>query len=108
MDKWYKFYTTAFNFREIRFFDIKGKTTGLTSLGLTSPCGNIRIPINESSDDHSQIEEYLKEYKGEGIQHIAVASEDIYASTYQIGEAGIDFMPPPPAYTLNIHEVILR
>ncbi|MDA9937876.1 4-hydroxyphenylpyruvate dioxygenase [bacterium] len=97
MDTWYKFYATAFNFREIRFFDIKGKITGLTSRALTSPCGKIRIPINESSDDQSQIEEYLKEYKGEGIQHIAVASEDIYASTDKIGDAGIEFMPPPPA-----------
>ena len=97
MDTWYRFYATAFNFREIKFFDIKGKITGLTSRALTSPCGKIRIPINESSDDQSQIEEYLKQYKGEGIQHIAVASEDIYASTDQIGDAGIDFMPPPPA-----------
>ncbi len=97
MDTWYRFYATAFNFREIRFFDIKGKITGLTSRALTSPCGKIRIPINESADDQSQIEEYLRAYKGEGIQHIAVASEDIYASTDQIGAAGIDFMPAPPA-----------
>jgi len=96
MDTWYDFYATAFNFREIRFFDIKGKLTGLTSRALTSPCGKIRIPINESADDKSQIEEYLREYKGEGIQHIAVGTEDIYASTDQIGEAGIAFMPPPP------------
>lgn len=97
MDTWYKFYATAFNFREIRFFDIKGKITGLTSRALTSPCGKIRIPINESADDHSQIEEYLKEYKGEGIQHVAIATNDIYASTDQIGDNGIDFMPAPPA-----------
>lgn len=96
MDTWYSFYATAFNFREIRFFDIKGKLTGLTSRALTSPCGKIRIPINESADDKSQIEEYLREYKGEGIQHIAVGTEDIYASTDQIGDAGIAFMPPPP------------
>ncbi|MEM1398697.1 MAG: 4-hydroxyphenylpyruvate dioxygenase [Pseudomonadota bacterium] len=96
MDTWYDFYAKAFNFREIRFFDIKGKQTGLFSRALTSPCGKIRIPINESSDDSSQIEEYLKEYKGEGIQHIAVGSEDIYASTDRIGNKGIDFMPGPP------------
>lgn len=97
MDTWHKFYSTAFNFKEIRFFDIKGKMTGLTSRALTSPCGKIRIPINESSDESSQIEEYLQKYKGEGIQHIAVGTEDIYASTDKIGDNGIGFMPPPPS-----------
>ncbi len=97
MSTWYDFYAKAFNFREIRFFDIKGKQTGLFSRALTSPDGKIRIPINESADANSQIEEYLKEYKGEGIQHIAVGTEDIYAATDQIAGAGIEFMPPPPA-----------
>ena len=96
MDTWYKFYATAFNFREIKFFDIQGKMTGLTSRALTSPCGKIRIPINESSDDKSQIVEYLRRYKGEGIQHIAIGSEDIYTSTDQIASNGIRFMPRPP------------
>ncbi|WBU56424.1 4-hydroxyphenylpyruvate dioxygenase [Paracoccus sediminicola] len=96
MDTWYKFYNQTFNFREIRYFDIKGKQTGLFSRALTSPDGKIRIPINESADEHSQIEEYLNEYKGEGIQHIAVASEDIYASTDAIAEKGLEFMPGPP------------
>lgn len=96
MDTWYNFYAEAFNFKEIRFFDIKGKVTGLTSRALTSPCGKIRIPINESADESSQIEEYLKEYRGEGIQHIAVGTDDIYASTDMIGSNGIDFMPGPP------------
>lgn len=96
MDTWYKFYSSIFNFREIRFFDISGKLTGLTSRALTSPCGKIRIPINESADDKSQIEEYLKQYKGEGIQHIAVGTEDIYASTDAIADQGLQFMPGPP------------
>ncbi|EKE43061.1 hypothetical protein OCGS_2652 [Oceaniovalibus guishaninsula JLT2003] len=96
MDTWYKFYHDVFNFREIKFFDIKGKQTGLTSRALTSPDGKIRIPINESADENSQIEEYLREYKGEGIQHIAIATEDIYAGTDAIAEAGMAFMPPPP------------
>ncbi|MGI9410085.1 MAG: 4-hydroxyphenylpyruvate dioxygenase [Hyphomicrobiaceae bacterium] len=96
MDTWYKFYSETFNFREIRFFDIEGKATGLFSRALTSPCCKIRIPINESADDKSQIEEYLKEYKGEGIQHIAVGSEDIYAATDAIAERGLEFMPGPP------------
>jgi 4-hydroxyphenylpyruvate dioxygenase len=96
MDTWYRFYSETFNFREIRFFNIEGKLTGLHSRALTSPCGKIRIPINESSDDKSQIEEYLREYKGEGIQHIAVGSEDIYAATDAIAARGLQFMPGPP------------
>ena len=96
MDTWYRFYAEAFNFKEIRFFDIKGKQTGLTSRALTSPCGKIRIPINESADENSQIEEYLRQYKGEGIQHIAVGTEDIYAATDRIGDNGVEFMPGPP------------
>ncbi|WP_323803597.1 4-hydroxyphenylpyruvate dioxygenase [Sulfitobacter litoralis] len=97
MDTWYRFYADTFNFKEIRFFDIKGKQTGLTSRALTSPDGKIRIPINESADDNSQIEEYLREYKGEGIQHIAIASDDIYGGTEKIADAGLGFMPGPPA-----------
>jgi len=97
MGTWYDFYAKAFNFHEIRFFDIKGKQTGLFSRALTSPDGKIRIPINESADANSQIEEYLREYKGEGIQHIAVGTDDIYGSTDTINARGIAFMPPPPA-----------
>jgi 4-hydroxyphenylpyruvate dioxygenase len=96
MSTWYDFYAKAFNFREIRYFDIKGQQTGLFSRALTSPCGKIRIPINESADDTSQIEEYLREYKGEGIQHIAVAAHDIYDSVDRIAGNGIAFMPAPP------------
>jgi 4-hydroxyphenylpyruvate dioxygenase len=96
MDTWYKFYRDTFNFREIRFFNIEGKLTGLHSRALTSPCGKIRIPINESADEHSQIEEYLKEYKGEGIQHIAVGADDIYSATDKIADRGLEFMPGPP------------
>ena len=96
MDLWYGFYRDIFGFREIRFFDIEGKMSGLFSRALTSPCGKIRIPINESADEVSQIEEYLRAYNGEGIQHIAVATEDIYASVERLAEAGIEFMPAPP------------
>ncbi|MFM2422389.1 MAG: hypothetical protein RL291_919, partial [Pseudomonadota bacterium] len=96
MDTWYRFYAETFNFREIRFFNIEGKLTGLHSRALTSPCGKIRIPINESSDDKSQIEEYLRQYKGEGIQHIAVGARDIYAATDAIAARGLAFMPGPP------------
>ena len=95
MDRWFSFYAGIFNFREIRFFNIDGKATGLLSRALTSPCGRIRIPINESKDENSQIEEYLRDYKGEGIQHIALGTEDIYAATEALAERGLEFMPAP-------------
>tara|TARA_R110000850_G_scaffold3770_6_gene17472 strand:- start:836 stop:1660 length:825 start_codon:yes stop_codon:yes gene_type:complete len=96
MDVWFKFYGDLFNFREIRFFDIAGKFTGLTSRALTSPCGRLRIPINEDRDEKGQIVAYLKKYKGEGIQHIAVGARDIYKATDTIAENGLKFMPGPP------------
>lgn len=96
MDKWFAFYGDLFNFREIRFFDIEGKFTGLRSRALTSACGRIRIPINEDRGETGQIVAYLKKYNGEGIQHIAVGSDDIYESTDIIAENGLKFMPGPP------------
>ena len=96
MDTWFDFYGKLFNFRQIRFFDIEGKFTGLHSRALTSPCGRIRIPINEDRGETGQIVEYLKRYKGEGIQHIAVGTDDIYAATDAIADAGLKFMPKPP------------
>ena len=97
MDKWAEFYQHLFNFREIRYFDIEGKLTGLKSKAMTSPCGKIRIPINESSDDKSQIEEYLKIYKGEGIQHIALATDDIYQTVESLRKRNLKFLAAPPA-----------
>lgn len=96
MDKWFAFYSDLFNFKQIRFFDIQGKHSGLFSRALTSPCGRIRIPINEDRGETGQIVAYLKKYKGEGIQHIAVGTDDIYAATDQIADKGIKFMPSPP------------
>ncbi|KZL13676.1 4-hydroxyphenylpyruvate dioxygenase [Pseudovibrio sp. Ad37] len=96
MDKWWTFYRELFNFKQIHFFDIDGRITGLVSRAITSPCGKIRIPLNESKDDTSQIEEYLKKYKGEGIQHIAVGTDDIYEATDKLAEDGLKFMPGPP------------
>jgi 4-hydroxyphenylpyruvate dioxygenase len=96
MDTWFTFYSKLFNFRQIRFFDIAGKHTGLFSRALTSPCGRIRIPINESADEKSQIEEYLRVYKGEGIQHIAVGTDAIYDATDALAARGLHFMPGPP------------
>jgi 4-hydroxyphenylpyruvate dioxygenase len=96
MDRWFGFYTKLFGFRQIRFFNIEGKFTGLFSRALTSPCGRIRIPINESADENSQIEEYLREYNGEGIQHIAVGTDAIYDATDGLAANGLQFMPGPP------------
>ncbi len=78
MDVWTGFYEKLFNFRQIRFFDIEGRASGLFSRALTSPDGKIRIPINEDAGDSGQIEEYLNIYRGEGIQHIACGARDIY------------------------------
>ncbi|HZH46429.1 MAG TPA: 4-hydroxyphenylpyruvate dioxygenase [Roseococcus sp.] len=98
MDAWAGFYERLFNFREIRYFDIEGKLTGLKSKALTSPCGQIRIPINESSDDRSQIEEYLRAYGGEGIQHIAMGTADIYGSVEGLRGEGVRFLDTPDTY----------
>ena len=108
MDVWFKFYGDLFNFKEIRFFDIEGKFTGLFSRALTSPCGRIRIPINEDRGETGQIVNYLKKYKGEGIQHIAVGARDIYAATDAIAQKGIKFMPGPPEtyYAMSKERVI--
>ncbi len=108
MDTWFAFYRDLFNFREIRFFDIAGKFTGLYSRALTSPCGRIRIPINEDRGETGQIVEYLKRYNGEGIQHIAVGARDLYAATDEIAARGIKFMPKPPEtyYDLSYDRVV--
>jgi 4-hydroxyphenylpyruvate dioxygenase len=98
MDLWAEFYTRLFNFREIRYFDIEGKLTGLKSKAMTSPCGKIRIPINESADDKSQIAEYLAAYKGEGIQHIALGSSDIYATVEGLRKKKVKFLDTPATY----------
>ncbi|HET9652598.1 MAG TPA: 4-hydroxyphenylpyruvate dioxygenase, partial [Usitatibacter sp.] len=98
MDVWAEFYEKLFNFREIRYFDIQGRKTGLTSRALTSPCGRIRIPINEPSDRKSQIQEYLDAYHGEGIQHIALACEDIYATVEMLRARAVRFLDTPDTY----------
>ncbi len=98
MDTWSAFYEKIGNFREIRYFDIEGKLTGLYSRAMTSPCGKIRIPINESADEKSQIEEFLRQYRGEGIQHIALSTDDIYATVVALRERGVAFMDTPGTY----------
>ncbi|WP_343572568.1 MULTISPECIES: 4-hydroxyphenylpyruvate dioxygenase [Pseudomonas] len=98
MDVWSGFYERIANFREIRYFDIEGKLTGLLSRAMTAPCGKIRIPINESADDKSQIEEFIREYHGEGIQHIALSTNDIYETVRKLRANGVDFMTTPDTY----------
>jgi len=97
MDYWATYYENIFNFREIRYFDIKGEYTGLLSKAMTAPDGKIRIPLNEEAHGSGgQIEEFLMQYNGEGIQHIAFACDDIYACWDKLKEAGLPFMTAPP------------
>ncbi len=98
MNEWARFYERLFGFREIRYFNIRGENTGLKSRAMTSPCGKIRIPINEPSDNKSQIQEYLEAYHGEGIQHIALGTDDIYASVEMLRRKGISLMDVPDTY----------
>lgn len=98
MNQWAAYYENIFNFHEIRHFDIKGKMTGLLSRAMGSPCGKIKIPLNESKDEKSQIEEFLHEYHGEGIQHIALATTDIYHSVECMRTHDIRFLDVPDTY----------
>lgn len=98
MDKWAAYYEDIFNFREIRYFDIEGKLTGLLSKAMTSPCGKIRIPLNESRDEKSQIEEFLQRYNGEGIQHIALGTGDIYETVEELRSRDVPFQQTPDTY----------
>ncbi len=104
MDVWAGFYERLFGFREIRYFDISGDATGLRSRAMASPCGKVRIPINESADDKSQIVEYLDAYHGEGIQHIALGTEDIFATVEALRDRGVTFMDVPETYYEAIDE----
>ena len=98
MQKWSDYYEKLFNFREIRYFDIKGAKTGLVSKAMTAPDGIVRIPLNESSDPKSQINEYLDAYKGEGIQHIALFTDNIYDTVEAMRAQGIEFLDTPDTY----------
>lgn len=98
MEYWASYYERLFGFREIRYFDIKGVKTGLVSKAMTAPDGIVRIPLNESSDPRSQINEYLDEYNGEGIQHIALFSDNIYESVEAMRAQGVAFLDTPDTY----------
>ena len=104
MQKWSDYYERLFNFREIRYFDIKGVKTGLVSKAMTAPDGVVRIPLNESNDPKSQINEYLDAYQGEGIQHIACFTDDIYSTVEAMREAGVEFLDTPDSYFEVIDE----
>jgi 4-hydroxyphenylpyruvate dioxygenase len=93
MDHWAQFYERVFNFRQIRYFDIEGKQTALLSRAMTAPDDKIRIPLNESQDDYSQIAEYLKEYGGEGIQHLAFATTTSSPRWMHCGQAAFASRP---------------
>jgi 4-hydroxyphenylpyruvate dioxygenase len=98
MNHWAGFYERIFNFREIRYFDIEGQQTALLSRAMTAPDDKIRIPLNESQDDFSQIAEYLRDYNGEGIQHLALSTDDIFATVDQLRANGVTFQDSPDTY----------
>jgi 4-hydroxyphenylpyruvate dioxygenase len=98
MAYWGNFYERIFGFRELRYFDIKGEYTGLTSKAMTAPDGLIRIPLNEeASRTTGQIEEFLLKFNGEGIQHIALLTDDLVRSVDSLQRAGVPLMSAPPA-----------
>ena len=97
MAYWASFYEKLFNFREFRYFDIKGEYTGLTSRAMSAPDGKVRIPLNEEASGNGQIEEYLMAYNGEGIQHIAFSCDDLPACYDRLKAKGLEFMTAPPA-----------
>ena len=99
MAEWAEFYERLFNFREVRYFDIEGQLTGVKSRAMTSPCGKIRIPINEEGREQAgQIQEYLERYRGEGIQHVALAAADLAASVDALRANGVQLLDTPDTY----------
>ncbi|HEY6133619.1 MAG TPA: 4-hydroxyphenylpyruvate dioxygenase [Rubrivivax sp.] len=99
MAEWSEFYERLFNFREIRYFDIEGQVTGVKSKAMTSPCGKIRIPINEEGNEKAgQIQEYLDKYRGEGIQHIALGSSDLFKTVHALQSSGITLLDTIDTY----------
>ena len=98
MGQWASFYKDVFGFTEVRYFDIRGEKTGLTSYALRSPCRRFCIPINEGSEEKSQIEEYLREYRGAGIQHLALISNDLLASLDGLREASVNTLDIDDSY----------
>ncbi|MBA4215471.1 MAG: 4-hydroxyphenylpyruvate dioxygenase, partial [Polaromonas sp.] len=99
MAEWAGFYERLFNFREVRYFDIEGQATGVKSKAMTSPCGKIRIPINEEGNEKAgQIQEYLDRYQGEGIQHIAMGSTNLFQTVDALQMAGVRLLDTSDTY----------
>jgi 4-hydroxyphenylpyruvate dioxygenase len=99
MREWADFYERLFNFREIRYFDIEGQVTGVKSKAMTSPCGKIRIPINEEGTEKAgQIQEYLDKYHGEGIQHVALGSTDLFKTVDALKARGVKLLDTNETY----------
>ncbi|MEZ4230434.1 MAG: 4-hydroxyphenylpyruvate dioxygenase [Polyangiaceae bacterium] len=104
MQEWADFYKRVFGFTEVRYFDIRGQKTGLTSYALRSPCGQFCIPINEGDESKSQIEEYLHEYDGPGVQHIALLSDDLLSSLNELDAAGVPTLDIDADYYESVFE----
>jgi len=104
MEKWSSFYKDVFGFEEVRFFDIKGQKTGLTSYALRSPCGLFSIPINEANEKKSQINEYLEEYKGPGVQHIALLTRDLISSVNKLEDTSVKTLDISSDYYKSVFE----
>ena len=98
MRTWSSFYNQVFGFKEQKYFNIKGQQTALFSQAMIAPDGAIRIPLNESQDEHSQIEEFIREYNGEGIQHIALTTDDIYGTIERLRERGVKLQDTVETY----------
>lgn len=105
MQKWAQFYKDIFGFTEVRYFDIKGQKTGLTSYALKSPCGTFCIPINEADEAKSQINEFLQEYNGPGVQHLAFLTRDLLSSLEKMKDSSIETLDISPEY---YHQVFSR
>jgi 4-hydroxyphenylpyruvate dioxygenase len=107
MDEWSGYYERLFNFREIRYFDLEGQVTGIKSRAMTSPCGKIRIPINEEGQEKAgQIQEYLDRYHGEGVQHIAMGSANLYRTVDMLTAAGVKLLATPDTYYERVDQRI--
>lgn len=104
MEKWANFYKDVFGFEEVRYFDIKGEKTGLTSYALRSPCGQFCIPINEANEAKSQINEYLDEYKGPGVQHLAFLTRDLLHSIRRLENTSISTLDIAPTYYQSVFD----
>jgi 4-hydroxyphenylpyruvate dioxygenase len=104
LEEWRRYYREIFGFTDVRSFEIRGRSTGLTSHALRSPCGSFCIPINEGSEEQSQIEEYLRAYRGPGVQHLALRCDDLLASLEGLREAGVETLDIEPEYYREIFE----